>query len=80
MTRGTRTIPNGLKKDWKKLAQVMKGVGWTFEDGSRHVKCFAPDGIAYSTIPKTPSDHRALKNETAAFRRWCRANGITPDI
>lgn len=80
MTRGTSDIPSGLKKDWKALAQAMKDRGWTFEEGSKHIKAFAPDGQARATLPKSPGDWRALKNETAKFRRWCRAQGVEPGI
>jgi hypothetical protein len=78
--RGTHTIPSGLKKDWKALALAMRAAGWTFEEGTKHGRAFAPDGVTWASLPTTPSDYRALKNATAAFRRWCRVHGIDPGI
>jgi hypothetical protein len=80
MTRGTSNLPSGLPKDWKQLAEAMKDLDWTFEEGSKHPKSFAPDGVTWATLSKTPGDHRSLKNATAAIRRWCRGQGITPTI
>lgn len=80
MTRGTSTIPKGLKKEWKTLAQAMKDVDWTFEHGTKHVKAFAPDGIAWTTLSGTPGDIRSWRNARADFRRWCRESGIEPGI
>jgi hypothetical protein len=78
--RGSRRIPEGLPKDWKKLAETMRNQGWTFEEGGRHVKVFAPDGITWATLSKTPSDIRAFRNARARFRRWCRDRGLEPGI
>ncbi|MGZ5296846.1 MAG: hypothetical protein ACXWYT_08025 [Actinomycetota bacterium] len=80
MPRGTRQIPTRLKKDWRKLAEAMRDVGWTFEDGTKHVKAFAPDGVTIMRLPGTPSDRRAIANATAAFKRWCRENAVEPGI
>lgn len=80
MTRGTSEIPPGLKKDWKKLAEAMKVAGWTFEQGSSHVKAFAPDGVTWTTLVGTPGDVRSWRNARAAFRRWCREAGVEPGI
>ena len=77
--RGTREIPSGLKKDWRKLAEAMRDAGWTFEQAD-HPKCFAPDGRTWVTLSKTPSDVAAWRNARAAFRRWCRENGVEPGI
>jgi len=76
----TREIPRGLPKDWKRVAEAMRERGWLFEEGRRHVKAFAPDGVTWSTLPKTPSDQRGLLNERAKFRRWCRDRGLEPGI
>jgi hypothetical protein len=78
-SRGTREIPAGLKKDWRKLAEAMRDVGWTFEQAD-HPKCFAPDGRARMMLSKTPGDIPAWRNARAAFRRWCRQNEIEPGI
>jgi hypothetical protein len=79
--RGSREIPPGLKKDWKKLAQAMRSAGWTFEPGRGHaVKAFAPDGETAAVLPGTPGDWRAIRNEIAKFRRWCRGRGVDPGI
>lgn len=80
MARST-SIPKGLKKDWQKLAEAMKAKGYKFEPGSRHIKAFPPDGITPAqTLPSSPSDVRAWRNERAKFRRWCSVNGIEPGI
>jgi hypothetical protein len=78
--RGTRDLPRGLKKDWRKLAIRMRDVGWTFEQGGRHPKCFAPDGHTWTTLPGTPGDVAAWRNARAVFRRWCRENEVEPGI
>lgn len=78
--RGSRKIPEGLPKDWKKLAEAMRDQDCTFEEGGKHMKAFAPDGITWATLPKTPSDIRALRNARAKFRRWCRERGLEPQI
>lgn len=87
MRRGSSHIPKGLPKDWKKLAEdwkklaeAMRAAGWTFEEGKKHPKAFAPDGIARATLSRSPSDWRAFHNERAKFRRWCRDRGIEPGI
>lgn len=80
MTRGTRDIPGGLKKDWKPLAKAMQDAEWTFEQGSKHIMAFAPIPPTYQRLPKTPSDRRALQNEISKFRRWCREHGADPGI
>jgi hypothetical protein len=77
--RGTSDIPRGLRGEFRDLAEAMKAAGWTFEQG-RHVKCFAPDGVTATTLPNTPSDWRGFRNARAAFRRWCRDNGVEPGI
>ena len=78
--RGSSEIPRVLKGDWRRLAEAMRQLEWTFELGGRHVKAFAPDGVTIIVLPTTPSDKRAFPNARAAFRRWCRAAGITPPI
>ena len=78
-SRGTREIPAGLKKDWRKLAEAMRHAGWTSEQG-HHPRCFAPDGRGRMTLSKTPSDVAAWRNARATFRRWCRQNGVEPGI
>jgi hypothetical protein len=78
MTRGTREIHKSLKKDWRKLAEAMRDDDWTFEQGAKHPKAFAPDGMTWTTLTGSPSDRRALKNATAVYRRWCRENGRMP--
>lgn len=78
--RGTREIPKGLKKDWRKLAEAMRDADWTFEVGGRHPKAFAPDGINWTTLPGTPGDVKSWRNARAVFRRWCRENGVEPGI
>jgi len=80
MPRGGAEIPSSLKKDWRKLAEAMRVAGWRFEQGSRHVKAFAPDGVAWTTLPGTPSDTASWRNARAAFRRWCRDNAVDPGI
>lgn len=77
--RGSRDIPKGLKKDWKKLAEAMKAADWTFEEATRP-KCFAPDGVTWTTLSRTPSDVASWRNARAVFRRWCRENGVEPGI
>jgi hypothetical protein len=78
--RGQKEIPSGLPKDWRRLAQAMREHGWLFEEGGKHVKVFAPDGVTWATLPKTPGDVRALRNAQAKFRRWCRDHGVEPGI
>lgn len=58
----------------------MRAAGWTFEIGGKHVKVFAPDGVTWTTLSGTPGDVAAWRNARAAFRRWCRDNGIRPGI
>lgn len=77
--RGSREIPRGLKGDWRKLAERMRDLGWTFED-ARRVKAFSPDGTLLLTIAKTPSDVAAFRNARAMFRAWCREQGVEPGI
>jgi hypothetical protein len=78
--RGSRDIPKGLPKDWKKLAEAMKAAGWTFEERTKGIRGYAPDGVTTATLHKTPSEWRGLRNERAKFRRWCRDRGIDPGI
>ncbi len=79
--RGSRNIPAGLKKDWRRLAEKMRDAGWTFEEGKGYPKAYAPDGVTATTFPKTPKVHsRGLENAKATFRRWCRQNGVDPGI
>lgn len=80
MPRGSTEIPRGLKKDWRKLAEAMRDVGWTFEMGRKHVKANAPDGLARATLSGTPSDVAAWRNARGRFRSWCRGHGIEPRI
>ena len=72
-------VPRGLSKDWKRLAERMREVGFLFED-ERRVKAFAPDGRVIITLQKTPSARRALQEARALFQRWCKANGIEPGV
>lgn len=78
--RGAQEVPKGLPKDFKKLADAMKALGWTFEQGKGHVKAFAPDGKAMQVFPTTPSDRHALLNARSRFRAWCTANNKEPGI
>jgi len=78
--RGTGAVPRGLKKDWRKLAERMRDAGWTFEQGGKHPKCFAPDGHTWTTLSGTPGDVAAWRNARAVFRRWCRDNDVEPGI
>lgn len=43
-------------------------------------KAFAPDGITWATLSKTPSDVRSFRNARAKFRRWCRDRRLEPGI
>jgi hypothetical protein len=78
--RGSREIPKGLKKDWRKLAEAMQAHGWTFEERTKGVWAYAPDGVTTAMLHKTPSDWRAWRNERAKFRRWCASQGLKPGI
>lgn len=80
MPRGTSEIPRSLKREWRTLAVKMKRQHWTFEHGGRHPKAFAPDGITWTTLSGTSSDQAGWRNARAAFRRWCRDNGLDAGI
>ncbi len=78
--RGSREIPRGLRKEWRDLAEAMRGAGWTFEERTKGVVAYAPDGVTTAGLHKTTSDWRAFRNERAKFRQWCRARGVEPGI
>ncbi len=78
--RGSSKIPRGLRKDWRKLAEAMRAHGWTFEERTKGVQAYAPDGKTTATLHKSPSDWRAFQNERARFRRWCEDRGLEPGI
>ncbi len=57
-------------KDIEKLIrEVQRSEGWRVERGSKHYKCFAPDGETIVTVSTTPSSRNAIKNAYADLRR-----------
>jgi predicted RNA binding protein YcfA (HicA-like mRNA interferase family) len=48
-------------KDLKKLLKDAEGVGWVFTMNKAHIKGRHPNGQT-TTISRTPSDWRVLKN------------------
>jgi hypothetical protein len=45
-------------------------MGWRVKrTGGNHIKAMSPDGNSVVVISGTPSDHRAIMNIRAAFRR-----------
>jgi hypothetical protein len=52
-------------KDFSMLVMQLVREGWAFQRGSKHGRLISPEGGPSLTVPKSPSDHRALKN----FRR-----------
>lgn len=82
---GTRDIPRVLRGDWRTLASRMRDNGWTFEGGRKHgVTAFAPywvqGGVSSISVPGTPGDVRSYRNCRSVYRRWCRENGLEPNI
>lgn len=52
------------------LFRALRRAGWSIGvGGTGHYKLLAPDGEFVTTIPATPSDHRARRNAIAALRR-----------
>lgn len=78
--RGSRDIPRSLRKEWRQLAERMRDQDWTFEEGGKHPKAFAPDGVTWTTLAGTPGDVKGWRNARAVFRRWCRENSREPGI
>jgi hypothetical protein len=56
-------------KEVKELLAKLQAQGWRIEEG-KHYKAFPPDLTKPMVpIPKTPSDHRSLRNTIAQLRR-----------
>jgi hypothetical protein len=56
-------------KEVQDLIRKLQEQGWRIEEG-KHYKAFPPDTTKpMVVIPKTPSDHRSLKNTIAQLRR-----------
>ena len=58
-----------MDKTRKQIIKSLVRQGWRVEHGSKHIKCFSPDGVTIVTIAVTASDHRALKNTKARLRK-----------
>lgn len=43
--------------------------GWEFRQGGQHGKLYAPNCMAYISVPSTPSDRRAFLNFRQDVRR-----------
>ena len=55
----------------KKINELVKCClkeGWVFRRGGKHGRLTHPSGC-WTTVPKTPSDHRASKNFRSDIRR-----------
>lgn len=68
--RARSTGPKIANPDVRAMVGKLRDSGFKVEEsGSGHLKVYGPNGRLVSTLPKTPSDRRALKNARAQFRR-----------
>ena len=60
-----------LQREAREIVKALKHLGWSVRTTtSNHYKALAPDKtIPIIIIPKTPSDHRSLKNLKSVLRR-----------
>lgn len=56
-------------KDIDRIRKALIAQGWRLDDSGKHTKAYAPDGQTLVTMPKTPSDPRAIKNLIAQLRK-----------
>lgn len=54
-------------KEMQEVIDACQRAGWVAESGAKHVKVKVPSGRTI-TLPKTPSDHRSIKNTKAQLR------------
>jgi hypothetical protein len=60
----------GKSDELRKLLDHARDQGWRIEGGgSKHWKCYSPDGKTIVVLPGSASDHRSLKNARAVLRR-----------
>lgn len=82
--RGTSEVPKALKREWRRLGEAMRAMGWTFHQGKGYIRAYAPrwveGGITSVSFPLTPSDRRAFANNRSVYRRWCAENGVAANI
>lgn len=56
-------------REIEQIVKKLQGQGWRIVEG-KHYKCFPPDkAMPMVVIPKTPSDHRSIRNAIAQLRR-----------
>ena len=58
-----------MDKTRKQIIKSLRRQGWRIEEGTKHIKCFSPDGETIVTMGRTPSDHRAVRNLKARLRK-----------
>lgn len=59
-----------MKKEIKKILRQLDQQGWRIKDTGKHIKAYPPDRSKRMVVlPRTPSDHRALKNAISQLRR-----------
>jgi hypothetical protein len=59
-----------LKKEVRTLVKQAEEQGFTVKEKKKGWLLLTPNGQGAVMIHKTPSDHRALKNELARLRRY----------
>jgi hypothetical protein len=56
-------------KEINALVRQLIRNGWQFRWGGQHGKLYAPNRVAYLSVPSTPSDRRAFLNFRQDVRR-----------
>lgn len=58
-----------MTKDVKELIASVEKQGWLLIRDRKHYIARSPDGVTQVAFAKTPSDHRAIRNVKATFKR-----------
>ncbi|HEY8414386.1 MAG TPA: type II toxin-antitoxin system HicA family toxin [Thermaerobacter sp.] len=56
-----------MKKEIREIIRYLQKEGWTLRQGGKHYVLTKGDKVL--TLPKTPGDHRSMKNVYADLRR-----------
>ena len=58
-----------MSRDVAPLVKAALAAGWHEVKGRKHIVLRSPDGVSQVVLPRTPSDHRSLRNSRADLRR-----------